>query len=319
MRVINMPIMNTVRAIYNPIAGRRDLSCFLKDCASRLRQHGFELNTTPTQGPGDATRLAREAPDDAHAVIAVGGDGTCRDVACGLLNRPTPMMVIPAGNENILAKYIRSKASIDQIVETLIADRTEPYDVGTINSNPFLLMTGVGFDAEAVQRVTTVRKGHISYLTYTKPLWQTFWDHQFPRLRVHVDEELVFEGHGLAFVGVMPRYAIGLRLLANAQHNDGLLDICVMSCQSKLQLVGLSMSAALGRHTRRAGVVYRKGACVRIDSPDSAQVPCQTDGDIAGHLPIDCGVLPGALRLRVHPNCPLPGVVPQPSGQTFNG
>jgi YegS/Rv2252/BmrU family lipid kinase len=292
----------TIGAIYNPIAGRRDLSKFLAKLARELEIWDFNLEITPTRGPGDAARLAREAPDDTHAVMAVGGDGTCRDVATGLLGRSIPMIVVPAGNENILAKYIKAKASVDALISTIIEGTVTGYDVGTFNSNPFLLMAGVGFDAEAVSRVTESRKGHVSYLSYANPLWQTFWRHRFPMLRVTVDDAPVFEGRGLAFVGVIPRYAIGLRLLAKAKHDDGLLDVCVMPCSSRSQLIGLSASAIFGRHVRRKGVVYCKGTRVQIESPDDTDVPCQIDGDVAGHLPIDCGVMPQALRLMIPPN-----------------
>ncbi len=290
----------TIRAIYNPIAGRRDLSAFLAKLSQELEIWDYNFEITPTTGPGDATRLAKDAPETTHAVMAVGGDGTCRDVATGLLGRSTPMIVVPAGNENILAKYIKAKATIDALVATIVEGTVTSYDVGTLNSSPFLLMAGVGFDAEAVKRVTESRTGHVSYLTYAKPLLQTFWQHRFPNLRVTVDGKTVFDGHGLAFVGVMPRYAIGLHLLANAKHNDGLLDVCVMPCNSKRQLIGLSVAALLGRHVRRKNVVYCKGSNVRIESSDD-NVPCQFDGDVAGALPIECGIMPQALRLMFPP------------------
>ena len=174
--------------------------------------------------------------------------------------------------------------------------------MGTLNTNPFLLMAGIGFDAEAVRRVSESRKGHVSYLTYARPLWQTFWQHRFPNLRVVVDDKTVFEGKGMAFVGVMPRYAIGLHLLAEAKHDDGFLDVCVMPCSSRRQLVGLSMSTALGRHLHRSGVVYCKGTDVRIDAPGESEISCQIDGDVAGTLPITCGVMPQALRLMLPPD-----------------
>ena len=103
--------IQTIRAIYNPIAGRRDLSSFLAELARALEAQGFNLDITPTGGPGDATRLAREASDDTLAVMAVGGDGTCRDVACGLLGRTIPMIVVPAGNEKHTGQVYQSQGS----------------------------------------------------------------------------------------------------------------------------------------------------------------------------------------------------------------
>ena len=51
-----------------------------------------------TEHPGHATTLAAEAVHSgAEAVIAVGGDGTCFEVSCGLMGSTTPLGIIPAG------------------------------------------------------------------------------------------------------------------------------------------------------------------------------------------------------------------------------
>lgn len=56
--------------------------------------------------PGHATELARTAAQKPHceAVLAVGGDGTAYEVACGLVNTGKALGMIPAGTGNDFIK-----------------------------------------------------------------------------------------------------------------------------------------------------------------------------------------------------------------------
>ena len=67
-------------------------------------------STSPlTQGPGDARRLARECGRAAatHAVLAVGGDGTANEAACGPPRHRAPRSASsPMGSGNGLARTL---------------------------------------------------------------------------------------------------------------------------------------------------------------------------------------------------------------------
>lgn len=88
-------------AIANPAAGRaRDAEHLL----GRLAQvPGLEVAVVRTSGPGDATRLAREAIA-VDGVIAIGGDGTIAEVLQGLDRERHALAVLPAGHGNCLAR-----------------------------------------------------------------------------------------------------------------------------------------------------------------------------------------------------------------------
>jgi diacylglycerol kinase (ATP) len=290
-----------VRAIVNPIAGRRANHDRLPRLAAALRAHGGELEVFPTRGPGDATRLAAETPADARAVLVRGGDGTVREAIDGLVGRPVPLIVLPAGTENIVARHFGFTNSVDAVVRTILHGQPTPQDVGVINGKPFFIVVGVGFDAEIVHQLAQSRRGHISYLTYVRPIWQTFWRHRFPPVRVYVDDRQVFEGPALAFVGNLPRYAIGLRLLAQARSDDGLLDVCILPCAGRATLLGHALRTLGRAHVGHAGVQYYQTRSVRIEAAGPSEVPVEIDGDPGGHLPIDCSILPSAVQLLLPP------------------
>ena len=286
-------------AIVNPISGRRDVSAVVQAVAERLAAADCELRVAPTRGPGDARRIAAEAPDDTRAVIAVGGDGTVREAAAGLIGRDIPLAVFPAGTENIVARHFRMPTRPARIAEMILRGTAVRHDVGVLNGRDFMIVCGIGFDAQVVEHLAAARRGHIGYRHYVGPLWHTFRHHEFPPLNVEADGEPLFEGRGMIFVGIQPRYSLGLRLLARAVHDDGRLDVCVFPCVNSLTLLGQALRASLRRHWDGGSVVYRKCRTLHVTSPD--RVPVHCDGDPAGALPARFHVRPSALRLLTPP------------------
>ncbi len=266
-------------------------------------RRGAEFAWRWSQSAGDAARLAAQS-DDADVIVVAGGDGTINDVVNGLKGRGTPLVVVPLGTENILAKEFGFPATADAVVRRALEGRPLTIDAGSVNARRFLIVVGVGFDAEVVHRLADVRKGHISHATYLGPLLSAFARHEFPRLIVEVDGLRVFESRGLALIGNLSRYSMGLRILNRASPDDGLLDVCALPCGSRGRLLMHAFDLARGRHTERTGegVVYARGARIRIDSPDAA--PVEVDGEPAGALPVECRVHPGDVRLLVDPRDP---------------
>jgi len=129
-----------------------------------------------------------------------------------------------------------------------------------------------------IRRLSAVRTGHISHLTYFWPLWRTFWEHDFPRLRVVADGQEIFHDQGLAFVGNISRYSVGLRICRDARFDDGLLDLVVFSCREQGSLMLHAAWTLLRLHPLKGNVLYRRVKAVKIESDRPA--PCQIDGDL---------------------------------------
>ncbi len=284
--------------IVNPASGRGKVTPLLGEALKRLSAAGHQGCIHTTTAAGDATTIARGLPD-AAAVVAVGGDGTVREVAEGLLGRAIPLAILPAGTENLVAKQFKIDASPVRLVDTLLNPDIREIDVGLVGQRVFLVVVGVGFDAEVVRRLSQRRRGHITHLDYFLPTWQSFWSHSFPSLSVHADGQVVFEGEGLVFIGNMPRYGVGLSILKNAVMDDGLLDICIFRCRSRLKLLSHALRTACGRHLASGDVLYLRAREIRVSS--DAPVPIEVDGDDGGDLPADIRLSPQKLQILVPP------------------
>lgn len=285
--------MQRVVAIVNPVSGRYGRVEALREVGRLLGGHDRELEVLTTDGVGHATILAQEQAAGADAVLVVGGDGTVNEVVNGLVGTTTPIVVWGAGTENLLARELSLPRGPRGVVGALLSGELIHFDVGVLNDRRFLCVAGIGFDAECVARLKTVRRGHISHFDHIVPVWRTFRTHRFPDLRVTVDDVCVFDGRGFALIGMIPRYSAGLRIWPRAQYDDGLLDVCVMPCASRMALAGHAWRALWRRHTGRGQVVYCQGRRVSISS--TQDVPIELDGELVGSLPAECSVLVRAV------------------------
>jgi len=294
-RAVRHALRGRVVAIVNPVSGRRGRRGILREVRQWLEREGVEFRVWITSAAGHATTLARRAADEAEAVLIVGGDGTVSEVVNGLGGRDVPILILGAGTENLLARALEMPRRADEIAAALMFGEAEACDVGRINGRCFLSVAGIGFDAQCVQRMQRSRRGNITHAAYFWPIWRTFWTHRFPWLRVEVDGRPAFEGRGLAFVGGISRYAVGLNLFPKARSDDGRLDVCVLPCRTKRRLLGHAALTLGRRHTRQTDVVYEQCERARVSSNEAVAV--QIDGDFGGVLPVECNIERGALKV----------------------
>jgi diacylglycerol kinase (ATP) len=291
-----------VHLIINPRSGYGGQRLLLGDLHAALRQAGMEVVEYTTTGPRDAARYAKTIAAPASAAIVWGGDGTVNEVADGLAGSSVPLLPRPAGTENLLAKELHVPGDPHAIARIVRAGRVADCDVGVVNGRHFLLIIGIGFDGEVVRRLAAVRTGHISHLSYFWPLWRTFWEHDFPRLRVVADGREVFNDYGLAFVGNISRYAVGLRICRDARHDDGLLDLVVFHCRQQTGLMWHAAWTLLRLHPLLGDVVYRQAQSISISSAPPAA--CQVDGDAGPSTPLEISLAPWRVRLIIPPPHP---------------
>ncbi|RIK62631.1 MAG: hypothetical protein DCC65_17105 [Planctomycetota bacterium] len=295
-----------IHFIVNPVSGRSGSRALVGRLKSLLSGDGCRITIKETRRGGDCLEYARSAAESgADALVVAGGDGTLCEAAGGVhrarvqgLER-CPILIVATGTENLLAKYLDVRGSAENLRQILREGREVRLDLATRDGHPFLLVAGIGFDAEVVRRLSAIRQGHISYLSYAAPLWRTFWSYRHPQVTVEADGVIVFEGPGLVFVGNIPRYAIGLRLLRNASPFDGVLDLCVFECRGHLGLIRHSVGVLLGRHIGSEGVVYRQARSIRVwsDTPVGVEI----DGDMGNPLPATFEILPAAAPFLVAP------------------
>jgi len=286
--------------IVNPKAGATSTKMTGHRFGRYLVKKGFDVRISLTASLDHARQLATDAAIeyDCALVVAVGGDGTVREVAHGLEGSNKPLLIIPQGTENLLANELGFDATLKTIIRTFEAEYVRPLDLGRANGKCFTSIAGFGFDGAVVRCMSEQRKGHIDHFDYFWPIWRTFWNYKFDPMSVEVDGEQIFDGRGLVFVGNISRYAVGLQILYNADFGDGLLDVCVYKCASQLHLAKHSLMTVFKRHANRGDVVYRQGKSINVTS-DVDRISTEIDGDPGPALPVRINVIPHAVSCIV--------------------
>jgi len=288
----------TVHIIVNPISGQGQNSRFVPELVRHLGLRGFSPVVEPTQRAGHAKDLARAVPDDAYCIVSIGGDGTHREVLSGLVGRPVPVCVVPSGTENVLARTFRLTSTLKDILRRVQTRRAVALDVGLANAHPFVMFSGVGFDAAVTRIVHENRTGPIIRDAYYGPILRLLWRYRWPPIAVTVDGRPLADDAGMVTVANTPVYADHLRLAPKAVGDDGLLDVVAFRARSRWQLLDIFAAARLGRHLRHPRVVHTQGKRIEVTCA-SDPVPVQVDGDAVMTTPVEYSVVPRAVRLLV--------------------
>lgn len=291
-----------VLILHNPKAGARDTHDDVEQLAKLLRQQHFKVEIFTDLDP--VAQRANALGDEGilRALVSVGGDGT----AAELVNRTkqgTPLTLLPRGNENLLARYLHLEATPEHLAQTITNGTMIRLDAGSAAGRIFLLMASCGLDAKVVQRVHSLRSGHMSSRHYFKPLWEILRTYEYPEMRVYFDEALD-EGAGASYLTArwlsvfnLPCYGGGLRFAPYAMGNDGHLDLCGFRRGAFWRFLQYIGAVYIRQHQHLTDWITRRVQRVRIVS--DIAVPYQLDGDPGGLLPLNIEVLPNRLTMLV--------------------
>lgn len=313
--------MKRATLIYNPRAGQLQGAAKAEPAAKVWRARGWKVTLQPTLHPGHATELARAAAaTGVDVVLAAGGDGTLGQVADGLVGSDTLLAPLPMGTANALARELRlprlqlldPNAPVEAAT-ALLDGRVQRVDLNYVQTRGWsghaLLWAGIGADGYLVEHLEprptwSKRLGPVGYSIQALTLL-----HRLPAMRavVKVDNQMV-EGDWLLIVISNSRlYAGGwLQLSSEAVFDDGVFEVWLfragqVSSRLVTPRVGLMAryltGVSLNLQTWDPGVLSLAGKRVVVDSP--RRVPCQRDGETAGHTPLTAEIRPRSLRLLV--------------------
>jgi YegS/Rv2252/BmrU family lipid kinase len=274
---------------------RRDVPLIMQ----ALRGLGYEVEERPTQGIGDAARLAREGVEQGFDVVCVvGGDGTVNETINGLAGTRVPLAIIPTGTVNVLAMELGIPLEPPDAVQLLGSGNLSWIDLGLAGERYFGLMAGVGMDAAVVASLNPVMKKAFKEAAFAVQGLATYFTREEPLIRV-TSEERTVEGYFAVF-GNSANYGGGFGITPLADMRDGLLDVCVLKDKSFLSTVWYWTAALINAHIRHPKVEYfRTESATVVTVEDGKEVLVQTDGEVAGKLPLTCRVAPHALRVVV--------------------
>ena len=258
---------------------------------------------TTEADPG--TGQARQAvADGAGLVCSLGGDGTVRAVAEGLLDAGVPLGLLPGGTGNLLARNLG--VPIDDLAAALVVAVTgkdAPVDAGLVSfdgAEPqvFLVIAGMGLDAQAVGGASMELKRQLGWFAYAVSGVRSLVRSGF-RVSVRAGSRRTFtQNAATVMIGNCGELTAGLKVMPEAKVDDGLLDAVVVSPRTLGAWLAVGVHFLTRNRFGHSSIVHLVGPEVSVAA--TRPTDAQLDGDPVGQATrLECSVRPGALRVRV--------------------
>ena len=279
-----------------------------------------EFDSAFTAGPGDATRLAREAAQGGRAlVVAFGGDGTVSEVADGILQAKgdpgtggaaaTEIGLIPRGTGGDFRRSLELPADLRRAAHHIRQTPARVVDAGRVHfvahdGTPavrhFVNVASFGFSSAVASKANASSKrfgGKAAFLSATvrallsydnTDVWLTI-DGAEPQQRRVL---LAAVGNGRFFGG-------GMKICPQAKLDSGALDLVLVGDFSRMDVLMKVGRLYDGSHLSLEDVRNQPVKTLHAAPVEpEALIPLELDGETPGRLPATFEIVPGALRVR---------------------
>ncbi|WP_091302595.1 diacylglycerol/lipid kinase family protein [Micromonospora halophytica] len=250
--------------------------------------------TADDPGRGQTEEAVRNG---AQVVFACGGDGTVMACVSGLVGTDAELAVLPQGTGNLLAANLGLSNDLAAGLEVAVERGMRRLDVGAVGDQYFAVMAGMGFDAQMLQDTSETTKARIGWPAYVVGAAKHLRDRPM-RVTVAIDDKPPLRRRArTVLIANVGRLQGGVRLLTDAEPDDGWLDVAVLTPRTLRHW--LAMGWAL---VRRRGSVPRMEVfrARRVEITSNRAQPRQLDGDlIEPGRSLRAEIRPGSLWLCV--------------------
>jgi YegS/Rv2252/BmrU family lipid kinase len=288
--------------IFNPVAGQSDPEQDLLTIETLLAPE-IDLDIRLTTPEVDAGQLAHEAVErGVHMIIASGGDGTLSAAANALVGTNIPLGIISRGTANAFASALGIPDTIEGACQTILQGTTRVVDAAQCNGKPMVLLAGVGFEAEMVEKADRESKNRFGMLAYIMAGVKQLREFDTFEAKIETDEKVITVTAGAVTVAnAAPATSILAQGPAGIIFDDGLLDLTVVAPENRTGAIAsayhLLQSAFRGDAAERDDIGYLRARRIKVTTEPPQKVVL--DGEIIGTTPIDVECVPGGLTILV--------------------
>ena len=262
--------------------------------AAAMREHGAEVTLCSCE-PEDLERIAAERPD---RVAVAGGDGTIGSVAEVAGRIDAPLAAIPTGTANDFARvYGLPDDPLEAAALAATAERTRALELGRLaDGRPFVNVASAGLASVAARNAQPL-KPRLGPLAYGVGAARAAASEAPLPATVRVDGRTIFEGRSWQVIVAVSGAFGGGSGVAEADPDDGVLDVVVLPAGSRLGLARRAWGLRTRTIARQRDVEHHRGHLVEVDLPPGSEL--NVDGEIRKGGLDRVTVEPRAFRLVV--------------------
>ncbi|OUL28666.1 YegS/Rv2252/BmrU family lipid kinase [Nostoc sp. 106C] len=288
--------------IFNPVAGQGDSEQDLEQIRAILEPE-IDLDIYITTEEIGADKLAYAAVErGVDEIIASGGDGTLSAAAAAVINTEIPLGIISRGTANAFATALGIPDTIDAACETILQRATKNVDVAYCNDLPMVLLVGVGFEAETVEKADREAKKRFGIMAYVLAGLQQLRELESFDVEIETEDRIIkTSAVAVTVANAAPPTSVLAQGPAGLIYDDGLLDLTIVAPVNKAGAIAatyhLFQTASSGNPAERDDIGYLRAKQFKITTEPPQKVVL--DGEIIGNTPIEVKCVPAGLKVFV--------------------
>ena len=295
--VLSLAKCRVAHLIFNPISGQGDPNQDLK-LIKKILEPQIQVNvvlTEPDVSPGEQAKAAIAQNTD--LIIASGGDGTVSAVAEAVMRTDIPLGVIPRGTANAFSVALGIPTNLRAACETILAGTTRQIDVATCNGAPMVLLAGIGFEAETVERANREMKNRFGFFAYIVAGMQQLADQEAFTAELEINGQVSeFSCGAITVANAAPPTSVMAQGFGEVVSDDGLLDVTIGLTPSEAQGLGARLqgvgaiadlvgAAIAKRPTQNEDILSLRVPSIKVNTAPPQKVV--VDGEIIGTTPVE--------------------------------
>ena len=271
--------MKKIAIIFNPKAGSGKKAILDKIIKILSLTNSIEL--FETKAAGDATDIARKESDNFDIIVAAGGDGTINEVVNGI-NPNTPLGIIPMGTANIVAIEAGISNNVQNICAVINQGNTKKVYLSNINNKKFILMAGIGYDAQVVTNINPKLKKIFGKLIFALEGFKQFFKLKEFTITIKTNHQ-TYNANWVLITNAK-HYAGSHSITTGTDIFDEHLVCYIFPNLSKLSfLYNLFLIVLFGDLSKSDKIITIRSSSLEITSDSTTPVQC--DGELFGQLP----------------------------------
>lgn len=286
--------------IINPVSGTKDKKDLRGLIEKATKQKKIPFHIYPSLASGDYSFLIPIIEEKKITdVVIAGGDGTINQVISSLMSCPVNFGIIPCGSGNGLALTAKIPRNFPKALDIIFEGIPEAVDGFSINDHFSCMLCGLGFDAKVAQDFAKQpTRGLMTYISQTIKNFLHAKTYSFEI--TNEKKSFPVEAYFISIAN-SNQFGNNFTIAPKASLSDGLIDIVIVTKQSKISLLLETLKQIRGKnrlenpslHPDKKGVIYFQTD--RLTIKNLSKAPFHIDGDPAATAK--------TLEIRVRKKC----------------
>ena len=262
-----------------------------------LKEHGHKILNNTSDDENEPTKVILKHRS-ADVVIVGGGDGSVNVALPGLLETKIPLLVLPLGTANNLARSLNLPTDINECLMLLQTGVRTRIDVGLVNKIPFVNVAGLGLSTEINRKTPVPLKRKIGVMAFVLTGLRLIFQMNPFRATIKTDDGKVVHSKSWQIsVCNGKHYGAGMVIKHDATHDDRKLHLLSTEVQHWWKFFTLMPSVIKGRYNKNQEITLLEAHSFTIETHRTLHV--DVDGDIKTQTPLKLEVLPQAIEVIV--------------------